>query len=212
MTNETLVVSAQLLGAGSAGAFLKEILSEGFLKMPSLKEGKFYMGFVGSMIVGAAVGFLVDHSPLMAFFAGYSGFAAAAALIQTKMDNTTKTTVVSAPLDPAKPDSAAVMPQTTTPTIEQIIANAAKKFGVDPALALAVAKCESALNPKARNVNTTGSIDRGLYQINNHYHPDVSDEQADDPVFAAEWFCQAVKNGNLSWWNASKPCWGSALK
>jgi len=46
---------------------------------------------------------------------------------------------------------------------------------------------ESGGNPKARNVNKNGSIDRGLWQINNKYHPAVSDAQADDPVLATKY-------------------------
>lgn len=44
-------------------------------------------------------------------------------------------------------------------------------FKEDAQTALAVARCESNLNPKAYNGNNTdGSVDKGLYQINSvHY-------------------------------------------
>ena len=74
-------------------------------------------------------------------------------------------------------------------------------------LALAVAEAESSFNPKAEHKNADGSADRGLYQINSKWHPEVSEAQAYDPEFATEFFCKAVKDGNLSWWNSSKPRW-----
>lgn len=92
-------------------------------------------------------------------------------------------------------------------TVEQIIQRVARDEGVDPDLALRVAKCESGLNPGARNANSPESIDRGLFQINNYWHPEVSDETAYDAERSTRFFCQAFKEGNLTWWNASKKCW-----
>lgn len=43
---------------------------------------------------------------------------------------------------------------------------------------------ESGRNPDAKHVNTDGSIDRGLWQINDKAHPDVTDAMAYDPVQA----------------------------
>lgn len=48
----------------------------------------------------------------------------------------------------------------------------------------AIALAESGGNPTARNTNVDGSVDRGLMQINNVWHPEVSDAQADDPLSA----------------------------
>lgn len=79
--------------------------------------------------------------------------------------------------------------------------------GLDPALALRVAKCESGLNPNAKNVNMDGSIDRGLFQINSKYHSEVSPDEAFDAEFSANFFCKQFKIGMLSDWNASKTCW-----
>lgn len=49
-----------------------------------------------------------------------------------------------------------------------------EKWGLENyKLAIAVAKAESGLNPEAINVNTNGSIDLGLFQINStHYEKD----------------------------------------
>ena len=92
-------------------------------------------------------------------------------------------------------------------TVEQMIRRIARINGVDENLAVRVARCESGLNPKAINVNTTGSKDRGVFQWNDYYHKEITDEMAFDVEIATNLFCKAVKDGNISWWNASKKCW-----
>jgi hypothetical protein len=92
-------------------------------------------------------------------------------------------------------------------TIEEMIRRIAAEEGVDPDLAVRVALCESGLDPKAKNVNKDGTTDRGLYQWNDFWHPQVSDEEAYDPEKATRLFCRAVKKGHLSWWNSSRKCW-----
>jgi hypothetical protein len=92
-------------------------------------------------------------------------------------------------------------------TIEEMIRRIAVEEGVDPYLAVRVALCESGLDPKAKNINEDGSIDRGLYQWNDYWHPEVSYIDAYDPEKATRLFCKAVKEGHLSWWNSSRQCW-----
>lgn len=99
------------------------------------------------------------------------------------------------------------LPEQKSETVEEIIKKIAKEEGVDPDLALRVAKCESGLNPGATHRNSTGSIDRGLYQWNDHFHPEVSDETAFDAERSTRAFCKAFKEGHLSWWSATKKCW-----
>lgn len=63
-------------------------------------------------------------------------------------------------------------------------------------------------DPIARFVNlgTPRSIDRGIFQINDYYHPDVSDDEADTPLTAAQEAYRISKNGtNFSPWAT----WGS---
>ncbi len=48
---------------------------------------------------------------------------------------------------------------------------AASRYHVDPLLLYAIAKVESGLNPHARNVNSDGSQDIGLMQINSRHLP-----------------------------------------
>lgn len=99
------------------------------------------------------------------------------------------------------------LPEAKSETVEQILRRVAKEEGVDPDLAFRVARCESGLNPGATHRNSTGSIDRGLFQWNDSFHPEVSDETAFDVERSTRAFCQAFKSGNLSWWNATKKCW-----
>jgi hypothetical protein len=60
----------------------------------------------------------------------------------------------------------------------------------------------SALNDK--NNTPPGSRDRGLYQFNDHWNPDIPDADAFDPVKATEW--AFIKSNNLS---SFKPWTGS---
>lgn len=181
---------------GAAGALTKDILQDGKLQMPKIQDGSLYLGFLGGMALGSVTGWLTDNNPLMAFTSGFTGAGLAEALTAKLSLQVPKTTQNEPPTQAPQNES-----------IEQIIRRVAAKWGVDQELAVRVAKCESALNPRAINVNTTGSRDRGIYQINDYYHPKVTDEQAFDPEFSADFFCNAVKAGKLSWWNASKHCW-----
>ncbi len=92
-------------------------------------------------------------------------------------------------------------------TIEEIIKRVAKEEGVGVGLALRIAKCESGLDPGAKNTNTNGSVDRGLFQWNNKWHPEITDSCAFDAECSTRAYCKAYKQGNLHWWDASKKCW-----
>ncbi len=94
-------------------------------------------------------------------------------------------------------------------TTEEIVRRICDEEKVDPGLALRVARCESGLNKMAVNINEGGSLDRGIFQINDKYHPEVTPAQAFDPEFSTHFFCKAFKKGNLSWWEASKKCWNA---
>lgn len=189
-----------LLIAGAVGALVKEILQDGGLILPKVKDGRLNLGFIGSACIGAFVGYVVDGSYLTACMGGFVGFSAIEKLIPLKFNAPTKKKEEKIPkkedLDISDKDK-----------IAGIIRLIAKEQGIDPALAVAVARAESNLSPTAINVNTGGSRDRGLFQINEHWHPKVTDENAFDIVFSTKFFCSAVKNGNLYWWNASKKNW-----
>ncbi len=93
-------------------------------------------------------------------------------------------------------------------TIKDTITKIANELGVEPELAIAVAKAESSLNPNCINKNKGGSIDRGLFQWNDYYHPEITDAMAFNPEIATRLFCKAVKGGSLhAYWSASEPNW-----
>ena len=92
-------------------------------------------------------------------------------------------------------------------TIESRVRGVARDMGVDSDLTVRVMVCESGADPQAVNVNKDGSKDRGLFQWNNKWHPDITDEIAFDVEKSTKEFCKAVKAGKLSWWDSSKSCW-----
>lgn len=171
--------------AGGLGSLLKDIVNDGKLVLPKKIDGELILGFIGGVVVGGCAGMAVDNSPITAFFVGYAGTQGIESLLsKTKNAKTEK-----------------------TQDVEALIRSVAKLENVDPELAVRVATCESNLNPQAINVNPKGSRDRGIFQINDKYHPEVTDEEAFDIVCSTKFFCNAFKAGNLSWWNASKTCW-----
>lgn len=174
-----------LFGAGALGALVKLILTDNTLVMPKVSEGALNLGFLGATIIGACAGYAIDGSYLTAFMGGMSGSVVIAGLVDKKK----------------------VIAVVGNETVEEMIRRIAEEETVDPDLAVRVARAESNLNPKAVNVNKTGSIDRGIYQINNQYHPEVTEAQAFDVEFSVRFFCKAFKEGHLSWWNASKKNW-----
>jgi len=174
-----------LLIAGALGALVKDILEDNEIVLPKKVNGKLALGSLGGMCIGGIAGYFIDGTPTTAFLAGYTGKAMIENLVAPK-----------------------VLGTKVNETMEEIIEWVAKEESVDPDLALRVAKCENPkLDPKAVNINTDGSRDRGLFQINDKYHSDVTDDQAFDPVFSARFFCKAFKAGNLKWWDATKDCW-----
>lgn len=99
------------------------------------------------------------------------------------------------------------LPEAKAEKVEQIVRRVAIAEGIDPDLALRVAGCESGFNPAVQHLNSDGSVDRGLYQINSKWHPEITAAVAFDAEKATQFFCDAFKAGHLSWWNASKKCW-----
>ena len=181
---------------GVCGALVKEILEDNKLILPRRVDGELCLGFLGGLLVGGFAGFAVDGNPITAFLGGYAGKS----IIETLITQNAMAKMIEPKKVPEKTE-------TEAEKILEMIKTIAKKEGVDENLAVRVAMCESVLKPKAIHTNADGSIDRGLYQINSKYHPYVSEKEAFDPEFSIKFFCRAVKNGNISWWNASKQCW-----
>lgn len=77
---------------------------------------------------------------------------------------------------------------------------------------VAIAHQESGYNPAARNVNSDqwSSVDRGLFQINNHWHPDVPDACAYNPVCAARAAYRISSSGtDFGAWDPNVDGWTS---
>ena len=170
---------------GALGALAADILVDNKIQLPKKVNGELVLGSIGGLFFGALAGYFADGNPVAAFSAGFGGTEFIANLVN-KREKTQK----------------------EEETMEQIIRWVAKEEGVDPDLAVRAARCEnSRLDPKAVNINKDGSKDRGLYQINSKWHAEITDEQAFDPVFSTRFFCKAVKEGHLDWWDASRSCW-----
>lgn len=88
--------------------------------------------------------------------------------------------------------------------IETIIRNSAKEHGVSEELMIKLAKCESSLNPKAVGDTFLPKSSVGLFQINLHYHPEITEAQALDPKFSADWTAQKIKEGKIRMWTCGR--------
>jgi hypothetical protein len=62
-----------LIISGAIGAFVKDILEDGKVSLPKRVNGDLVLGFIGSIIVGGFIGFLVDKNPVVSGLAGYVG-------------------------------------------------------------------------------------------------------------------------------------------
>ncbi len=80
------------------------------------------------------------------------------------------------------------------------------KAGVDPQLVLAVIQNESRFDYDAYNDNDGkhGCHSRGLVQIRSCDHPEVTDEMANDPIFAVQFFIKHIDKCT-TWWKGTCP-------
>lgn len=60
--------------------------------------------------------------------------------------------------------------------------------------------CESSLKQNARNDNGYYKMDRGVFQINSFFHPEVSDECADNILCATKWTMWMINSGRQHEW------------
>jgi uncharacterized membrane protein len=59
---------------GALGALVKDILKDNCIILPKVADGKFYMGILGGLIIGAIAGYVVDNDPITAFLGGFTGY------------------------------------------------------------------------------------------------------------------------------------------
>lgn len=79
--------------------------------------------------------------------------------------------------------------------LAEILNDAGFPGGTSQADGLAIITAESGRDPNAKHVNTDGSIDRGIWQINDKAHPDVSDATAYDPILSTKAALSISKGG-----------------
>lgn len=73
--------------------------------------------------------------------------------------------------------------------------------GVDPQKVIYTIEKESQFKPKARNDNdmAQGCDSRGLVQIRDCNHPTVTDDMANNPIFAVNFLIKNIDKCN-TWW------------
>lgn len=114
---------------------------------------------------------------------------------------------------------AIVLETTSTSSIKILVEKLAVEYNVDKEVAVHIAEKESQFVATARGdqevlPNGNGMCSnkksplygkpanaRGIYQITECWWPDVSDEQADDPEWAARWAMERLKEGKCSMWS-----------
>lgn len=73
----------------------------------------------------------------------------------------------------------------------------AVEANISPSVVLSVIECESQWNERAIG---DGTHSRGLAQIHNLYHPDISDEEAYDARFAIDFLVENIAEGRGNMW------------
>lgn len=101
----------------------------------------------------------------------------------------------------------------TTENVRHSIRVIGDEFGFSPHmkdLLCDIARCESEFKVNAIRENSPTSIDRGLYQWNSLYHPEITDAIAYDPEQNTRLACKALRAGKATlYWSASKHCWNT---
>lgn len=77
-----------------------------------------------------------------------------------------------------------------------------KEYGVNVEYATKIIQCESSWNPKAFHQNK-GSIDRGLWQLNSYFHPEVSKDCAYDTACSTIEAIRIIKSKGFGEWVCS---------
>lgn len=87
--------------------------------------------------------------------------------------------------------------------IAMSILNAADRENIPLTLAFALAYTESRYNPRARNTNVNGTIDRGLFQLNSRTFPQLNEDDFFSPEVSARYglrhlrYCIGVAKDDL---------------
>lgn len=92
------------------------------------------------------------------------------------------------------------LPQHSIETVDLVSYAEQKSLraGVSPDVVKTVINCESGWNVTALGDH---GHSRGLVQIHDLYHPDVSDEEAYDPIFAIDFLIEKLQLGKGNLWS-----------
>lgn len=85
-------------------------------------------------------------------------------------------------------------------TWEDEVRSILERSGINVDFADRLIQCESTWNPEAIHYNK-GSVDRGLWQINSFFHPEVSKECAFDPACSTVESIKIIKSRGWSEWS-----------
>lgn len=91
-----------------------------------------------------------------------------------------------------------------TDSMQDYVLNRMKEAGISPYEAYMVINCESRWNPEAMLVNKDMSVDRGIWQISNKYHKEVSNSDAFDYKKATEHAIRIYKKSGWREWTCGK--------
>lgn len=82
------------------------------------------------------------------------------------------------------------------------VLNEVEAAGLDKFKAYALITCESRWNPEAKLINKGGKlgIDRGLWMINDKFHPEVSNSCAFDPACSTKAAIKILKKHGWTEW------------
>ena len=96
-------------------------------------------------------------------------------------------------------------PDKTDLTVQDRILIEAHKVNFEwPDYLLRLSYCESRQREFATNMNRGHSLDRGVFQINKYYHPEVLDECAFSVECSARWTMEQIRAGRQSMWVCDK--------
>lgn len=104
-------------------------------------------------------------------------------------------------MKPAEAEAAILLPK----DYFDYASTTAIKMGVDPVKLTRTLACESKWNPNALGDN---GHSRGLAQIHDRYHPDVTPAQAYDGIWAINWAAARFAEGRGSLWTCYRKYYG----
>jgi len=106
---------------------------------------------------------------------------------------------------PVVPPEARIKPVEPVLSVNELITASAKKYSVQRQIIANVINCES-----TSKVNAVGDGGRsfGLVQIFLPAHPEISKEQALDPVFAVDYLAKELSLGRGSAWTCFRAIYG----